>query len=195
MKGQRTVGQYRAIDLFFFAVMLAVSETIVVSAATKWFPGEAYTVSVVPALTAIVMMRWGPWAAIHAVLGGAVLCFHSHAAPRMYAIYCLGNLFSLAALAYVRSLGWERIQQDSVKTVILGLMVWALMQAGRAVLSLIFGAGLAEAAGFFFTDVISLLFTLVILWIARRLDGVMEKQTHYLIRVAEEREKEKGGYR
>ena len=72
MQTRRTAEQYRAIDLSLFALMLMVFETVIVRAATGWFPAEAWTVSVVPAVTVIVMVRWGPWCAIHAALGGVV---------------------------------------------------------------------------------------------------------------------------
>ena len=75
-----------------------------------------------------------------------------------------------------------------------GLLTLLLMEAGRALLSLILGASPAAAAGFFTTDIISWLFTALILWIARRLDGIMEDQKQYLHRVAQEREEEKGGF-
>ena len=61
-------------------------------------------------------------------------------------------------------------------------------------LSLFTGAALSAALGFFTTDVVTLLFTLVIVWIVRRLDGVWEDQRHYLLRLREEQEKERGGY-
>ena len=77
MKRQFSFQQYRAIDLAMFAVLLCITETMIVKAATWWFPDQLYTVSVVGAVTAIVLMRWGPWAAIHAVLGGAVFCLQS----------------------------------------------------------------------------------------------------------------------
>ena len=71
---ERTVGQYRAIDLIMFSLMVLIGEWLVVNAAGKWFPDQLYVFSITPVITAIVMMRWGPWAAIHAALGGAVLC-------------------------------------------------------------------------------------------------------------------------
>lgn len=185
------MGRYRAIDLSLFALMLVLSETVIVSAATRWFPNEPYTVSVVAAITAIVMIRWGPWAAIHAVLGGLVFCLASHGTGQQYAIYCLGNLLGLGALALVRWWGDERIRGDTVKTLAYGLAALLLMQLGRAAAALALGANPAGCAGFFTTDVGSLLFTLVILWIARRLDGIMENQRHYLLRIAKEQEAEK----
>ena len=62
------------------------------------------------------------------------------------------------------------------------------MQAGRALTALALGSGPASVAGFFTTDSLSLLFTFVIIWIARKLDGVYEDQKHYLLRVHAEKE-------
>lgn len=194
MKKQLTVGQYRAMDLFFFALMMVISESVILLAATRWFPNEPYTVSVVAAVVAIVMIRWGPWAAVHAVLGGVVFCLVSGAAPRQYLIYCGGNLLALPLLFFIKKQGADAIRRDSFKTVAYGLLTLLLMEAGRALLSLILGASPAAAAGFFTTDIISWLFTALILWIARRLDGIMEDQKQYLHRVAQEREEEKGGF-
>lgn len=196
MKGQRTVGRYRAIDLALFAVMLAVFEWIVVTASTRWFPNEPYTVSVVPVVTAIVMFRWGPWAAIHAALGGLIFCRASGGSVSQYVIYGAGNLLSLGSLLLIKALGGrEKVREDVLKTLLYGLSVVLLMQLGRFTVSLFFGTAISQAVGFFTTDVISDLFTLVILWIARRLDGMLENQYHYLVRVQREQEEERGGYR
>ena len=94
----------------------------------------------------------------------------------------------------MKALGDENVRQDMLKTWLFGITVMALMFLGRAVLSFFFGASLAAALGFFTTEVITVLFTLVILWIVRRLDGVFENQNHYLLRLREEQEKERGGY-
>ena len=194
MKGSRGLNKYRAIDLALFSVMLCVFESVLVTASTSWFPNEPYTVSVTAAITAIVMMRWGPWAAIHALLGGIAFCYSSGAAPRQYLIYCGGNLLSLSALLLKRRLGEEAIRTDALKTLLLGFCVSVLMEVGRALLSLLTGAALSVSLGFFTTDAVTVLFTLVIVWIVRRLDGVWEDQRHYLLRLREEQEKERGGY-
>lgn len=190
MNRQRTVGQYRAMDLALFAIMLAVFENVLVTAATRWFPNEPYTVSVVPALTAIVMMRWGPWAAIHAALGGAVFCFASGAGPRHYLIYCLGNLAGLGALFWIRRFTAEGVREDASRSLLFGGTVCLLMQLGRALVSVLLGAAPAAALGFFTTDAVTLLFTLVLVWIARRLDGVFEEQRHYLLRIHRQEKEE-----
>ena len=187
MRPQRTIGQYRAVDLAMFAIMLAVFESLVAVAARRWFPNEPYTVSMTPAITAIVLMRWGPWAAIHAVFGGIVLCAGSRASLVQYAVYVLGNCFSLLVLpALSRWRKEEGLWRESVKALTYGISVLLLMQAGRALVSLMTGSGLENVPGFFTTEVITDLFTLVILWIARRLDGLLEDQRHYLRRLREQ---------
>lgn len=194
MSGSKGLKRYRAIDLTLFAAMLFVFEWIIITASTRWFPGEPYTVSVVPLIVALVLMRWGPWAGIHAALGGLVFCLFSGADARQYVIYCGGNLFSLGALWLLKALGDENVRRDVLKTWLFGVAVMALMFLGRAVLSLFFGAAVTTALGFFTTEAVTVLFTLVILWIVRRLDGVFENQNHYLLRLREEQEKERGGY-
>ena len=184
--------QYRAIDLGLFALLLFVSETLIVRAARFWFADQLYTVSVVAAVTAIVMMRWGPWAVIHAILGGLVFCLNSGGTGRQLLIYCLGNCLGLLMLLPLRFLGWERIAGDGFLSVCFGLVTLLLMQLGRALTALLLGSPMGDCLGFFTTDALSLLFTGVIVWIARRLDGIFENQKHYLLRV--HKEEEKGGY-
>jgi hypothetical protein len=192
MKRQFSFSQYRGIDLTLFALILCVSEALIAKAARFWFPDQLYTVSVVGALTAIVLMRWGPWAAIHAVLGGAVYCLVSRGSARQLLIYCVGNLFSLLSLLPLRALGGERIRTDGVLSVCFGLFTLLMMQLGRALCALLLGAAVRDCLGFFTTDALSLLFTGLLLWIARRLDGIFENQKHYLLRI--HKEEEKGGY-
>lgn len=188
MNGRMSVKQYRIVDLFLWAVMLCLFESVTVLAATRWFPGEPYTVSVVPAIVAIVLIRWGPWAAVHAALGGAVFCLLSHGSARQLFVYAGGNLLALLALLPLKRLGDERIRSSVWLSLAWGLAVLLLMQLGRALIALCLGAAPAEAPGFFTTEAVTMLFTLVILWIVRRLDGVLEDQHHYLSRVRKETE-------
>ncbi|MBR0107808.1 MAG: hypothetical protein IJM07_01665 [Pyramidobacter sp.] len=184
--------QYRAIDLTLFTVMLCISETVIVTAATYWFPEQLYTVSVIAAVVSIVLMRWGAYASIQAFLGGFVFCFACRAAAGQYVIYCIGNLFSLLSLLLIRAFGKERIRTDSFLTVLFALCTQLMMQLGRALVAFVMGTELSRCVGFVTTDVLSGLFTAVIVWIARRLDGIFEDQKHYLLRV--NREEEKGGF-
>ena len=191
MRRQRTWKEYRAIDLALLGAALAVFEFLIVRAANWWFPGQPFTVSLAAAMASIVYMRWGWWGAIHAVEAGLVFCFFSGASGPQYVIYCAGNLFSVLAVLLLDRVGKERVRTGHL-SLVFPLLVQVLMQAGRALAALALGAGPASVVGFFTTDSLSLLFTFVIIWIARKLDGVYEDQKHYLLRVHAEKG-QKGG--
>ena len=187
VQGRKTVSRYRTIDCSLFAAILIVFENIILLASVRWFPGQPYTVSLVPAVIAIVLVRWGPWAAVHAVLGGLIVCIQAQTSISRYVIYCVGNLFPLALLPWLS--GWRKKQgiwKESTKALGFGIAVLLLIQAGRAVMTMIFGASPVLALGCFTTEAITDLFTLVILWIVHRLDGILEDQNHYLRRIQEE---------
>lgn len=186
MNRKRTLGQYRAVDIFLWCLMLSVFETIILTAALRWFPGQPYVVSLVPVITSVLLVRWGAFAAFPAALGGVLVCLLSGAKPSQYAVYAVGNLLSLLLVPALSPLRKEGVFRSSLQCLIFGLMTLLLMQAGRSLVSLLFGSGPALAFGFFTTDVITDLFTLVILWIVRRLDGVLEDQKHYLNRIRSE---------
>nr|SIP63198.1 hypothetical protein [uncultured bacterium] len=193
VRGQMTVGQYRAIDLSLFALMLIVFESMIAAAATRWYPNEPYTVSLAASITAIVLMRWGLWAALHAALGGLVYCLASRGSGQQLLVYCAGNLLGVGAIAWFRVFGREGIRRDSFKALVFAATVLLFMQAGRGMGSMLLGAGPAAAFRFVTTDSVSYIITLLIIWIVRRLDGVFEDQIQYLQRVNKEREEEKGG--
>jgi len=182
MERRRSWKEYRAIDLALWAAALAGFEFLIVRAATWWFPGQPFTVSLAAAVASIVYLRWGWWGGLHAAEAGLVFCFFSGAAPAQYLIYCGGNLFSLLAVLLPEKLGKERVRTGHL-SLVFPLLVQLLMQGGRAAIALALGAEPGTAAGFFTTDSLSLLFTFVIIWIARKLDGVYEDQKHYLLRV------------
>ena len=182
MKKQRTWKQYRAIDLTMFGVILVICEFIIVMAARFWFPGQPYTVSLAGAIASIMYMRWGYWGGIHAALAGLVFCFFQGASPKQYLIYVLGNLLSMVSVVVLNKVGKEKVR-TSTMGMLYPIFVLLLMQTGRAAVALFAGAEPASVIGFYTTDSLSMLFTFVIIWIARRLDGVWEDQIHYLLRI------------
>lgn len=193
MKRQRTIGQYRAIDLVLFAFMTVIFEFVATKVGSM-MPYTPYLVSVTPALTAVVMMRWGWWAGIHAALGGVVRCFAS--VPTLtadwYLILGAGNLLGLGAMAMLQLAGRERIRSKALLTMAFGLLVHLLMVAGRGIVMLALGSTIRWAVDMAAKEAITLVFTLVLMWIVRRVDGLFEDQRHYLRRV--QREEEEGGF-
>lgn len=191
MKQQITFRQYRTMDLMMFTVLLCVCETLITLGATRWFPQEPYTLSLTPAVTAIVMVRWGGFAAIPAVMGAFVFCLVSGATFPQYVIYCVGNLAALALTQFLYRYDWKRFHEQVLLAMLYGLLTAVLMQLGRAAIALLMGYAPAVCLGFFTTDTLSTLFAVLLVWITRNLDGMLEEQKHYLRRIAEEQEKER----
>ena len=195
MQTRKSVEQYRTIDLSLFALMLIIFETVLVRAATGWFPAEPWTVSVVPAVTAIVMVRWGPWCGIHAALGGVVTVVAMKGTGIQFLIYGIGNLAALAVLLPERKWGWKRLHDKILLNLLFSILIVLAMQAGRAAAALIAGTPPEELLLFVTTDSVTYIFTVVILWIVSRLDGMLEEQKHYLVRINDPEKSEGGGSR
>ena len=90
-----TIRRYQSVDLMIWSILLLVFEFIVVKAGSVWFRNQLWTLSIVPALVAIVYMRWGAFGIFYSALGGIALCFASGASTQQYLIYTLGNMFSI----------------------------------------------------------------------------------------------------
>lgn len=190
MNRQISFEQYRTIDLTILLAVLGVCQYLTQLASTAWFPDQLYVVSPVAAMTALVMMRWGGWAAIHAAAGGLLFTFLSGGTAQQYLIYGVGNLAALAALVMFRFFGKERIRQDTVLALVFGLCAQVLMQLGRAGIAAVLGYSWEACLGFLTTDSLSVLFTLFVVWIVRRTEGLFEDQKHYLLRIQSEQENE-----
>ena len=190
MKRGITFQQYRGMDVFFFTALLCLCETLIAFASTRWFPGEPYTLSLTSAVTAIVMVRWGAFAAFPAVLGGLAFCMASGAAPTQYLIYIIGNLAAMAMLPLLKKWGWRKLHESVLLTMAYAALITLLMQLGRCLIALALGNPPVICAGFITTDVLSVLFAVLLCWISRRLDGILEDQRNYLKRIQEEQENE-----
>lgn len=190
MKQQITLQQYRNIDLTILSVVLAIGQVLIHLASSKWFPDQLYIVTPVAAMTALVMMRWSAWAWIPALLGGGLFTILSDGQWYHFAIYCLGNLAALAALPVLKRAGKETVRNSAVWSVLFGLSVQLLMWTGRAAVGLALGHGWQTCLRFITTDILSGLFTVLIIWIVRRIDGLFEDQKHYLLRIQSENQVE-----
>ena len=192
MNRQISFSQYRMIDLSILSFVLAVCQFLTHLAVSFWFPEQLYVVSPVAGMTALVMMRWSAWAAIPAGLGGVLFVWLSGGNLQQMLIYVLGNLVSLMALFLFKIFGKEKIRKDSFLAVVFAIAVQLLMQLGRAAMGFVFGYPTAAIIGFITTDILSMLFTVFIIWTARRIEGLFEDQKNYLLRIQREQQAERG---
>lgn len=192
MNQQISFRQYRAIDLTILMVIQAVSQTVIHFAATTLYPDQLYVVSPIAAVVALVMMRWSGFAAIHAALGGVLYALIAGGSWHHVLIYGVGNLLSMAALLSFKILGKERIRGDALLTILFALCTQLLMQLGRSGVAAVLGYPAGICLGFITTDILSGLFTMVIVWSIRRVEGLFEDQKQYLLRIQREHKVERG---
>ncbi len=183
-----TFKQYRSIDLFLFGVLLAISEAITTIATNKWFHAQPIAISTTIVFICMVMMRWSGFAAIHAALGGLVFCIASGATAHQYLIYIVGNCFALIALIWIKLFGKEKIRSSPAMLILFTASAYVMMQVGRWLVSLPFEGTLSTLVGYLASDVISLMFAIVIMILMRKVDGMIEDQKSYLFRLQREKE-------
>lgn len=188
--GNITFKQYRNIDLTLFAVFLIISETVTTVATNTWFAAQPVAISTTLTFICILMMRWGGFAAIPATLGGLVFCIASGAELHQYIIYIVGNAFALLSLFWFKLFKKEDIRKSYFKLFFFTLGAYILMQLGRWIVSLAFGGALWNIVGYLASDIISLLFAVVVMMILKNVDGMIEDQKTYLFRLERERRAE-----
>ena len=190
MENRMTFSQYRRMDILIFTVLTAVFECIATLATAKWFWSQPVAISITLSLILIVMHRWGAYAAIVAAVGGITFCIASGAEIEHYLIYAIGNTFAITSLIYFKIFGKESVRKSFLKTLLFATTSYLSVVLGRWLVSLIFGAGFAELVAFLTTDLITLLFAVVILYGGRGVDGLIEDQKQYVIRVNKKEETE-----
>ena len=186
-----TFKQYRNIDLTILSFFLIISEAITTVATNTWFAAQPIAISTTIVFISIVMMRWNGFAAIPAVLGGLVFSIASGANLEQILIYSVGNLATLTALLWFKVWKKEDIRLGTFKLIFFTSSVYILAQVGRWIISLAFGGGLWNLVGYIASDIISLLFAVVLLFILRKVDGMIEDQKAYLFRLDRERKEER----
>ncbi len=192
MNKQITLQQYRNIDLTILLIVQTVSQAIIYIASTTWFADQLYIVSPVAAVTALVMMRWSGFAAVTAGLGGVAYALIAGGSWQQVLIYGVGNLASMAALLMLKWLTKERIRKDALLSILFALCTQLLMQLGRSAVAAMLGYPAGVCLGFITTDILSGLFSMVIVWSIRRIDGLFEDQKQYLLRIQREHKVERG---
>ena len=185
--------KYQAVDLVIWAFIAGIFEAVATFAASSWFPNELYCLSVTIAVVSIVMMRWNGFAAIQAIVGGAVYSFLLAGNDfEKIVVYCIGNCFMLFGLLLFKFVGKERIRNKFVLAAVYAVLMYCLAQVGRGVVGLFFGGDAGAILGYLFTDPVTLLFTVVVVLVSRVPDGLFEDQKHYIIRTDSERKKADG---
>lgn len=189
--GNISFKQYKAIDLTIIAVLLIISEVIATLATGKWFVAQPIAISTTLLFVLIGMMRWTGFGAIYAVVGGLALAITSGGGIEQIATYAVGNLGALLALLPILKIGKEKVRSSVLWLLLVSVTGYLGMQIGRWLVSMVIYQDPSTIIAFLATDIISLLFAAVVMILLRGVDGMIEDQKHYLLRLdRERREKE-----
>ena len=185
--------QYKYTDLFFFALVLGISELLVFCAFRFWFKStvDKYYVNFMLAIALTVIMRWGWVGGIYAVADGAILCAMQGGSWQAYLSYIIGTACIETVLLLTKFVGKERIRSKWYLTLAYILVGWVSVNFGIGCMSAILGenflSSLVANFGYGVYGALPLGASIAAIMILRRLDGMFEDQKHYLLRQDRER--------
>ena len=185
--------QYKYTDLFFFALVLGISELLIFCAFKFWFRStvDKYYVNFMLAIALTVIMRWGWVGGIYAAADGAVLCAMQGANWQAYLTYIIGAACIESVLLLTKFVGKEKLRSKWYLTLAYILVGWVSVNLGISCVGAIVGesfvSSLVTSFGFGVYGIFPLAASIVTIMILRRLDGMFEDQKHYLLRQDRER--------
>ena len=186
--------QYRSIDIALFVIMYAVCEFLTVRAATVWFD-EPYSISIMLPLLVMVMMRWDWLAVVNAVAYALIFVFLQKGTIGQYAVYLIGNLGCMLTVLWLLKTGKQKVRDSLFISMEFLLISFLLMEIFRGLASaVILGSNIRVIIQFIFTDMLSLVFSVLLVIIVRRIDGLFEDQKHYLLRINSHENSVDGGW-
>lgn len=186
--------QYRSIDLILFVIMYGVCEYLTIKAATVWFD-EPYCISIMLPMLAIVMMRWDKFSIIHAVVYALLFVYFQSGSLTQYFIYLTGNLGFMLLLLYMKKVTKEKIRATFFGSVSYLLIGFLLMEVFRGLASMLLaGKDAGVIFTFIMTDMLSLVFAILVIIIVRRIDGLFIDQKQYLLELNSQKERIDGGW-
>lgn len=185
--------QYKYTDLFFFALVLGISELLVFLSYKLWFRDavDKYYVTFMLAISLTVIMRWGWVGGLYAAVDGAVLCAMQNGTWQSYLSYIIGNACILSVLLLTKFLGKEKIREKWYFALLYTFAGWVSVNLGITCMGAILGesflALLAVNFGFGVYGALSFAAAVVTVMILRKLNGMFEDQKHFLLRQDSER--------
>lgn len=184
---QLTFKQYRTIDVLILVALTTIFESIATMATAKWFALQPVAISIGLAMVCMVMMRWGWQAAFPAFASGLCFCLISGASAQQFVIYCIGNIFALLGMVWFRVLGKEAIRKSLWNIVLFVTTAYVGMVLGRGGLAILFGDSWGALVTFATTDIMTLVFAVLVIALFRKTEGMLEDQKAYLLRMERDR--------
>lgn len=180
---QITFKQYRTIDVLILVALTIIFEAIATMATAKWFAAQPVALSIGLAMVCVIMMRWGWQAAFAAFASGFVYCILSGATAQQLVIYCIGNIFALLGMVWFKVFGKEGIRKSMWLITLFVSTAYVGMALGRGLIAIAFGDTWGAFVQFATTDIMTLVFAILVIILFRKTEGMLEDQKAYLLRL------------
>ena len=184
---QITFQQYRTIDILILVALTTIFEGVATLATARWFALQPVAVSIGLAMICILMMRWGARAAFAAFASGFVFCFLSGATVQQFVIYCIGNMGALLGIVWFKVFGKEGIRKSLWLVTLFVSTAYVGEMLGRSVIAILFGDSIGTIVTFLTTDIMSLVFAILVIALFRKTEGMLEDQKEYLLRLDQQK--------
>lgn len=177
--------KYRIVDLFILAIIMTVLEVICIVFSTLL--NAFFVLSLATVFVLIVMMRWSAFGLIHAVLSGVVFALTENYLAKTLntsideiVVYGIGNSFIAVELLLFKFIGKEKICKGNWYLVLYAFVGYVSVCLGRAVMGIFFDvnffSGLLQQ---FTTEALDFVFSIIILFITNRQEGMFCDQKKY----------------
>lgn len=192
-----SLGKYRAIDLSFLMFIACGLDAIMLFAKSKFPPMIYFWLSISMAVSLIAIIRWNWWGLIPAVFSACFYILFSNYAmgvlltvsvegtmAKSLTSYALGTLFIAVEMLYLRLVKKERVCSNGWLLILYAVIAFLAVALGRAVVSVFFGENfIISLAGYLQVDSLNLVWTIIILFITNKQDGMLFDQKEYFLEV------------
>ena len=112
-----------------------------------------------------------------------IICSGSRWFCVLYVIYCIGNIFALLGMVWFKVFGKEGIRKSLWLITLFVSTAYIGQVLGRSIIAILFGDNISTIITFATTDIMSLVFAILVIALFRKTDGMLEDQKAYLLRL------------
>lgn len=192
-----SLGKYRATDLAVLTFIACGLDAIILFAKSKFPPMVYFWLSISMIISLIAIIRWNWWGLIPMVASSCFyILFSNYAMGKLLTVtgegtvvkslvvYAVGSLFIAVEMLYIRLVKKERICSSGWLLILYAVIGFVAVALGRSVVSVFFGDDfLISLAGYLQVDSLNLVWTIIILFITNKQDGILCDQKEYFLEV------------
>jgi len=185
--------QYRIIDIVLFIVIYGICEFGIIKVDSQMID-QPYIVSLILPMMLIVLIRWDKHAIYQAIASAILFVLFQKGDIRQMIVYLSGNLGLMLLAMSFRKYSKERITSSAFNCSVYVAAGLILMEVFRYIgILIIYHSDIGALVRLLATDSLTGVFSIVVILIVRKMDGLLMDQKSYLLQLQEERKTEQSG--